>query len=89
MVPGLCPPPPPSPSCTLKDKREFQILPVKIFSLKQKTNQILPATIEKIKFCFFHQAHIHVLKTVNNSAPCRSGSFEQMDCTFVTNENWI
>ena len=30
-----------------------QILLVKIFSLNQKTNQILQATAEKIKFSFF------------------------------------
>ena len=29
---------------------KFEILLVKIFSLKQKTNQTLPAAIEKIKF---------------------------------------
>ena len=30
-----------------------EILLVKIFSIKQKKNQILPATIEKIKFLLF------------------------------------
>ena len=32
---------------------KFHILPVKIFSLKQRTKQILPATIEKITFLLF------------------------------------
>ena len=38
----------PQPSKVIKN---FEILVVKTFSLKQKLNQILPATIEKIKFC--------------------------------------
>ena len=33
-----------------KDNSKFEILVVKIFSLKQKENQILSATIEKINF---------------------------------------
>ena len=36
-----------------KGDSEYEILLVKVFSLKQKTNQILPATTEKIKFCLF------------------------------------
>ena len=32
-----------------------QILLAKIFSLKQKINQILPATVEKVKFCLFRK----------------------------------
>ena len=36
-----------------KGNSTFEVLLVKIFSLKQKTNQILPATTEKIKFCLF------------------------------------
>ena len=36
-----------------KSNCKFKISLVKIFSLKQKTNQILPATIEKVKFCLF------------------------------------
>ena len=36
---------------SLKGKNDFKILLKKVFSLKQKTNQILPATIEKIIFC--------------------------------------
>ena len=44
----------PAPS-TLKDNRKFSILLTKIFSLKQKTNQILPATIEKIRFYLFKE----------------------------------
>ena len=39
---------------------KFEILLVKIFSLKQKLNQVLPATKEKIKFCL-------VKKTVSRS----------------------
>ena len=31
----------------------FEILLVKIFSLKQKTKQILPANVEEIKLYFF------------------------------------
>ena len=34
-----------------KGNSKFEILLVRIFNLKQKTNQILPATVEKIKFC--------------------------------------
>ena len=37
----------------LKGNGKLKILLVKIFSLKQKTSQILPATLEKIKFCLF------------------------------------
>ena len=37
----------------LKGNSRFEILLANIFSLKQKTNQILPATPEKIKFCLF------------------------------------
>ena len=36
-----------------KGNSKYKILLVKIFSLKQKTNEILPAAIEKIKFCLF------------------------------------
>ena len=36
-----------------KGNNEFKTLLVKIFSLNQKTNQIVPATVEKIKFCLF------------------------------------
>ena len=36
-----------------KVNSKFEILLVKIFSLKKKKNQILPATIEKIKCCLF------------------------------------
>ena len=36
-----------------KVNSKFEILPVKIFNLKQKANQILPAIIGKIKFCLF------------------------------------
>ena len=37
-----------------KVNSKFEILLIKIFSLKQKNqNQILPATIEKIKFLLF------------------------------------
>ena len=43
---------PPAP-LALKDDTKFEILSVKIFHLKQKTNQILPATKEKIKFFLF------------------------------------
>ena len=35
----------------LKGNSKFEILLVKIFSLKQTPNKILTATIEKIKFC--------------------------------------
>ena len=35
-----------------RDYNKFNILLVKVFSLKQKTNQILPATIEKKKTNF-------------------------------------
>ena len=38
-----------APKCNSK----FEILIVKIFSLKQKTNQILPTTTGKIKFSLF------------------------------------
>ena len=41
------------PSSAPKGNSRFEILLVKIFSLKQKSRQILPATIEKIKFCLF------------------------------------
>ena len=41
-----------------KGKSKFEILFVKIFSLKQKINQILPATIEKIKFCLFKKTNV-------------------------------
>ena len=40
---------PPAP----KGNSKLEILLVKIFNLKQKTSQTLPATIEKIKFCLF------------------------------------
>ena len=40
------------PSAT-KSNRKFEILVVKVISLKQKANQILSATIDKIKFCLF------------------------------------
>ena len=40
-------PPPPLP----KGNKKFKILFVKMFSLKQKLNQILPVTKDKIKFC--------------------------------------
>ena len=36
-----------------KENGKFEILIAKIFSLKQKANQILSATLEKIKFCLF------------------------------------
>ena len=36
-----------------KENSKFEILIAKIFSLKQKANQILSATLEKIKFCLF------------------------------------
>ena len=36
-----------------KGNNKFKILLVEVFSQKQKTNQILQATIEKIKFCLF------------------------------------
>ena len=45
------PPPPSAP----KGNNKFAILLVKIFSLKKKTNQILPAAIEKIIFCLFKE----------------------------------
>ena len=32
---------------------EFEILPVKKFGLKKTKNQMLPATIEKMKFLLF------------------------------------
>ena len=32
---------------------------VKIFSLEQKTNQILPATIEKVRFCLFKKTALY------------------------------
>ena len=35
---------------TVKDNCKFEIFVPKIFSLKQKLDQILPAIIEKIKF---------------------------------------
>ena len=41
------------PSSAPKGNSRFEILLVKIFSLKQKSWQILPATIGKIKFCLF------------------------------------
>ena len=40
------------PSAT-KSNRKFETLVVKVISLKQKVNQILSATIDKIKFCLF------------------------------------
>ena len=36
-----------------KGNSKFEIVLVKILSLKRKTNQIFPATLEKIKFCLF------------------------------------
>ena len=44
----------------LKDNSKFEIL-LK-FSLKQKVNQILPATIEITKFCFFKKTVYGSLK---------------------------
>ena len=41
--------------CPHKDNNKFEIVTVKIFSLKQKANQILSATIEKIKFFLFRK----------------------------------
>ena len=41
----------PSAPSVLKGKRKFEIL----FGLTQTANQILPTTIEKIKFCFFKE----------------------------------
>ena len=41
---------PPAPSAP-KSNSKFEILLIKMFSLKQEINQILLATIEKIKFC--------------------------------------
>ena len=35
----------------IKGNNNFEILLIKTFSLKQKSNQILPASTEKIKFC--------------------------------------
>ena len=49
-APGYCP----------KGKSKFEILLVKIFSPEQKTNQMLSATIEKIKYFVFK-------KTINGS----------------------
>ena len=36
-----------------KTNRKYEILLVKTFSEKQKVNQIIQATMEKIKFCHF------------------------------------
>ena len=55
---------------------QFEILFVKVFSLKQKTYQILPATTGKIKFCHFNslvflqtidfvEINNHMFKTVD------------------------
>ena len=35
--------------------KQISILLAKISSLKQKTNEILPAAIKKIKFCLFKE----------------------------------
>ena len=40
-------------SSSPKSNNKFDILLVKVFSLKKKTNQIHPATTEKIKSCLF------------------------------------
>ena len=43
----------------LKANSKFEILLAKIFGLKQKTTQILPAALGKIKFCFLtKQPHV-------------------------------
>ena len=51
----------------LKGKKKFEILLVKIFSLIQTTNQILPATIEKIKICFFKEIASSFVTTTSNN----------------------
>ena len=48
---------------TPKGNSKFEILLVKILSLKQKLNQILPVTTEKIKFCLVNkQPRLQVYK---------------------------
>ena len=44
------PAPCPSPPSATKKNRKFEILFLKTFSLKRKTNRIVKVTIEKIKF---------------------------------------
>ena len=43
----------PPATSTPKGNTKCEILLEKVFSLKQKTNQILLATVENIKFCLF------------------------------------
>ena len=55
----------------LQGNSKFEILLVKIFCLKQKTSQILPATIEKIKFCFFKKTVYGYLKQWITIGKCK------------------
>ena len=55
---------PPAP-LALKDDTKFEILSVKIFHLKQKTNEILPATKEKNQILSFQENSPMFLQTIN------------------------
>ena len=52
--------PPLATSSNPKDNNKLEILRVKIFSLKQETNQILPATIENSNFASCRK-QLHIL----------------------------
>ena len=43
----------------------------KVFSLKQKINQILYFTLEKIKFCLFKKTTCGTFRKQNHSGKCR------------------
>ena len=81
---GQCPLPLPPFLLVHKGNSKFEILHVKIFILKQKTNQTPPGAIEKISVCLFRKKPSHVL--LGNEITMRKckTNANQMDLDLLT-----
>ena len=63
---------------------KFEIIFLKLFSLKQKANQILQATIEKIKFRLFKKTSSYSFRQTIAIGKCKTKAI-QADLSIFTN----
>ena len=64
--------------CPHKDNNKFEILFIEIFNLKQKANQILSATIEKINFFLSRKQSMVLLDKVLQWRTVKQNPFRQI-----------
>ena len=67
--------PRPPPSLDSKGNTKFEILIIKMFTLKQKTNQIHPATIKKINFVSSRK-HVQVDQGLITMEKCKTKTIQ-------------